>query len=90
VSRYSLYYLHHWYKSTNTHAEGAAIGGVCLGTPFTTCVTGTTVQILTKKALLDGAKLADVSGVLRQRKYKSTNTDAEGGTQVLILARKRW
>ena len=31
------------------------------------------------------ARLADISEVLRQRKYKSTNTDAEGGTNVLIL-----
>ena len=68
----------------------AARGGVCLGTHFTTCVTGTKVLILTQKALLDLARLADFSRVQRQRKYKSTNTDAEDGTHVLILTRKRW
>jgi hypothetical protein len=49
--------LLYWYKSTNTDAEGvsglAQVARRCrFGTQFT-CFTGTKVQILTQKALVD-------------------------------------
>ena len=69
-SRYAIYLLY-WYKSTNTDAEGAKRGrktrsfanwidlksSSALSTPLT-CFTGTKVQLLTQKALLEGEEHA--------------------------------
>jgi hypothetical protein len=46
-------FMLYWYKSTTTDAKGAARSPrAARGTPFT-CFTGTKVQLLTQKALLD-------------------------------------